>query len=157
MICRNDIMGIYFKDRVMLKIPWKLFKKSYILEYDNFVKNNFAYFDKGCCMHRKITFRSMDHSDAIEEDIHKKLDKLDKFFKHEQEPITMEVVVEAHRTKHYFIVEFKIQSKHYNMIARSEGADMYAMIDQAGHKIERDIAREKERLVDKEHHRPKMQ
>jgi ribosome-associated translation inhibitor RaiA len=34
-------------------------------------------------MHKKITFRSMDHSDAIEQHVLDKAEKLDKFFKRE--------------------------------------------------------------------------
>ena len=108
-------------------------------------------------MHRKITFRSMEHSNLIEQDINKKLDKLDKFFKHEEGPVNIETTVETHPVKHYCVVEIKIQSRQYNLVARAEGAVMRDVIDEVGHKIEKDIAREKERLVDNERHRPKMQ
>ena len=108
-------------------------------------------------MHRKITVRSMEHSDLIEQDINKKLDKIDKFFKHEQGPVNIEVIIETHPVKHYCIVEIKIESRQYNLVARAEGIVMRDVIDEVGHKIEKDIARAKEKLVDKKHHQPKMQ
>jgi len=58
--------------------------------------------------------------------------------------------------KNYFIVEFRIQSRLYNFIARTEGDDMYAMIDKAEHKMMQEISREKERLLDERDH-PKIQ
>ncbi|MGZ6250678.1 MAG: ribosome hibernation-promoting factor, HPF/YfiA family [Candidatus Chromulinivorax sp.] len=97
-------------------------------------------------MHKKITLRFMQHSDAIEQYIHKKISKLDKFFKREPQPIYIDIVLEAHREKHFFNVEIKIQSVHYHFVVTTQGADMYAMIDQAVDKAVKDIARKKEKL-----------
>ena len=105
-------------------------------------------------MQKKITFRSMDHSDAIERYAFEKIAKLDKFFKREPSPIVINIVLEAHRVHHYFIAELKVKSLHYDFVARAEGSDMYSMIDDTVHKMVKDISRKKEKLVHQSHHKP---
>ncbi|MBV8661108.1 MAG: ribosome-associated translation inhibitor RaiA [Candidatus Dependentiae bacterium] len=97
-------------------------------------------------MYKKITFRSMDHSDAIEKHVLDKAEKLDKFFKREPAPVDIEIILEAHREKHYFKAEVIVTSKNYHLVAHSEGSDMYAMIDDAMHKMIREIANKKEEM-----------
>ena len=88
----------------------------------------------------------MAHSDAIEKYIHTKIQKLDKFFKREPQPIYIDIVLEAHREKHFFDVELKINSTHYHIFIQTEGCDMYAMIDEAVHRAVKDIAKKKEKM-----------
>jgi ribosomal subunit interface protein len=95
-------------------------------------------------MHKKITFRSMDHSDAIEQHVLDKAEKLDKFFKREPLPIDIEIVLEAHHDKHFYKAAVIVKSKNYNLVAHAEGSDMYAMIDEAMHTMVREIAHKKE-------------
>ncbi|MBP6870206.1 ribosome-associated translation inhibitor RaiA [Candidatus Babeliales bacterium] len=97
-------------------------------------------------MHKRITFRSMARSEAIEKYIQKRIEKITKFFKREPQPIFMDVVLEPHREKHFFKVEFKVNTSHYNFIVQTEGLDMYMMIDNAISKMIKDITRRKERL-----------
>jgi ribosomal subunit interface protein len=97
-------------------------------------------------MHKRITFRSMDRSDAIEKYIYKNIAKLDKFLKREPLPINIEMVLEAHREKQYFNVEFKLNSTHYHIVVKTEGHDMYAMIDEAIYIMIKDITRKKEKM-----------
>lgn len=97
-------------------------------------------------MHKRIMFRSMSHSDAIEKYIYKKIEKIEKFFKREPRPVYVDVVLEPHREKHFFKVEFKVNSFHYHLLVQTEGLDMYAMIDDAVHKMIKDITRKKEKM-----------
>lgn len=97
-------------------------------------------------MHKRINFRSMARSEAVEKYINTKITKFEKFFKREPQPIYIDVILEPHREKHFFKVELKVNSVHYHFIAQTEGMDMYAMIDEATNKIIKDITRRKERL-----------
>ncbi len=97
-------------------------------------------------MHKRIMFRYMDHSDAIEKYIYKKIQRLDKFFKREPLPINIDMTLAAHREKHYFNVEFKVNSTHYHSVVKTEGHDMYAMIDDAVSIMIKDITRKKEKM-----------
>jgi len=103
-------------------------------------------------MQKKITFRSMAHSDAIEQYVTNKIQKISKFFKRDSSNVDMQVVLDAHREKHYFQVEFKIDSCNYHMFVKSQGSDMYAMIDEVISKISKDIARKKEKRAHGYHH-----
>lgn len=97
-------------------------------------------------MHKRITFRSMAHSHAIENYIHNKIIKIEKFFKREPQPIYIDIILEPHREKHFFKVEFKVNSYHYHVVVKTEGMDMYMMIDDAITRIIKEITRKKERL-----------
>lgn len=97
-------------------------------------------------MHKRIMFRFMDHSDAIEKYSHKRIEKIDKFFKREPGPIYIDMVLEAHREKDFFRVEFRVNSVHYHSVIQTEGFDMYAMIDEAVCKMVKDIIRKKDKL-----------
>ena len=88
----------------------------------------------------------MGHSDAIEKYIYKKIEKLDKFFKREPLPIYIDIVLEPHREKNFFKVDFRINSTHYHIAVQTEGIDMYAMIDDAVHKVIKDMTRKKEKM-----------
>ena len=97
-------------------------------------------------MHKKITLRSIDRSDALEQHILKKAEKLDKFFKREPLPVDIEIILESRRQRHHFQAEIVVKSKNYHLVAKSEGSEMYAMIDDAIHKIVREIAHKKEEM-----------
>ena len=99
-------------------------------------------------MNIKITFRSMDHSDAIERYVREKIEKLYKFFKRENsDSIFISFTLEGHRTHHYFIAELKVKSAQYDLIAKKEGPEMYVMIDNVVNIMDKEISREKEKHV----------
>lgn len=103
-------------------------------------------------MRRKITFRGMDYSDSIDKDIHEKVDKAEKFFKNDQGPIDFQAVVEANFVKNIFVVEFRLVSTTYNIIAQAEGHDIHRVVNEAGDTFMKELAREKEKLVEKQQH-----
>ena len=97
-------------------------------------------------MHKRIMFRSMDRSDAIEKYIYKNIQKLDKFFKREPLPVNIDIMLEPHREKDFFKVAFKINSIRYHIAVQVQGLDMYAVIDEAVHRIIKEITRKKEKM-----------
>ena len=97
-------------------------------------------------MHKRIMFRCMSHSDAIEKYISKKIEKLDKFFKRNVQPVFIDIVLEPHHQKHFYKIACKINSTQYHTSIHSQGMDMYMMIDEAVRKIIKDITRRKEQI-----------
>ncbi len=87
----------------------------------------------------------MEHCDAIEKYIHKRIEKLDKFFKREPLPVYIDLILQAHREHDFFKVELKVNSAHYHIMVQSEGFDMHAMIDEAVLRMIKDITKKKER------------
>jgi putative sigma-54 modulation protein len=99
-------------------------------------------------MQTKITFRAMDHSDAIERYAHEKIAKLHKFFKKEnQDSVFISMTVESHREHHYSIAELKIKTPQYDLIAKKQGPEMYSVIDYVASTMEKEIAQAKEKHV----------
>ncbi len=88
----------------------------------------------------------MAHSDAIESYIYSKIEKLKKFFKREPNPIYIDIVLEPHREKNFFKVEFKLHSFHYHIVIKTEGFDMYTIIDEAVYKMIKEIIRKKDKM-----------
>jgi|GEM_PF-1539625 len=103
-------------------------------------------------MNRKITFRAIEHSDDIEKEVHMHIDKMEKFFKPEQGPTNVEVVIESHRDKQFFIVEFRIQTPHYHIIATEEGENISSLINKATQKAIQEIIEEKGKFQTKRDH-----
>lgn len=112
----------------------------------NASKNNFIVVNEGYFMHKRIMFRCMAHSDAIEKYISNKLSKLDKFFKRNSSQASIDIVLESHCHKHWYKVACTINSQQYHKTIHRQGMDMYMMIDQAIHKIIKDITRKKEQV-----------
>lgn len=97
----------------------------------------------------KITFRSMKHSNAIENYAREKLAKLDKFFKRDNtEIVSYNLTLDAHRSHNFFISELHITSSNYNLIVKVEDSDMYQAIDKIIHKMNNELAKEKRKHVD---------
>ncbi len=103
-------------------------------------------------MNIRIAFRHMDHSDSIEAYVKKELEKMYKFLQHEDDLVTIDVVLDAARVHHHHHVEIRLNSKHYHLVASTEGADLYEQIVQAVKNMVHEIKKQKERNLDKRNH-----
>ena len=96
-------------------------------------------------MQLSITFRQMDPSDFLREYAREKVERVNKYLDHAGEA---HVVLSLERHLHQ--AEIQIQSGPWILRGREKSEDMYASIDLAMEKIERQLRRYKERL--KNHH-----
>ncbi len=82
-------------------------------------------------MHKRITFRNMDHSDAMEQYINQQFAKIERFLAEEPTPITIGMVLEASKTREHPHVELRIKTPNYSCVSNYEknGVDMYDAID----------------------------
>lgn len=103
-------------------------------------------------MNIRIAFRNMEHSTAIENYVKKELEKVTKYLKHEDDLVNIDVVLDAARTHHHHQVEFRLNSKHYHLIASHEGADLYQEIDQTVKIMVQEVKKHKEKALDKRNH-----
>ena len=101
-------------------------------------------------MHKRITFRGMDHSPVIEEHCNGQLVKLEKFIKNERDPIYLDLILEAERTHHHHRVELRIKTPRYDLISNYEGPDMYDVIDRVIDVMYHKIHEKKRELQDKD-------
>ena len=100
-------------------------------------------------MHKRITFRGMDHSPVIEEYCNGQLKKVEEFIKNERDPIYLDLVLEAERTHHHHRVELRIKTPHYDLISNYEGPDMYDVIDRVIDTMYNELHEKKRELQDK--------
>lgn len=103
-------------------------------------------------MNIRIVFRHMEHSVAIENHVKKELEKVTKFLQKEDDLVAIDIVLDAARVHHHHRVEFRLNSKHYHLIATEEGADLYEQIDHVVKTMVHEIKKQKEKNLDKRNH-----
>lgn len=118
---------------------------------------SFILFSERYSMQIKITFRAMDHSATIEKYVRAEVATFEQFFKREEGKPSVEVILQGHTKENHFTVEFVVKSSEYSASARVQGKDIYVTIHDATHNITQQIIKQKGKMLDKEHHRSKMQ
>lgn len=103
-------------------------------------------------MHKRVTFRGMEHSKVIEDHVYRYLAKIEHFLQNEPEPIYLEVTLDAQRTHHHHMAECILKTPHYDLFTKAEGHDMYVVISQVLDTMERDLAEKKRQLIDERKH-----
>lgn len=98
-------------------------------------------------MNIQITARNIDLTDAIRSYAEKKVSKLEKYFDHITEA---SVLLEVQKNVH--IVEILLSAKGVFMKGLEKSEDLYASIDLASDKIEKQLVKYKEKLKDKKIH-----
>lgn len=101
-------------------------------------------------MESKFTFRSMEPSQALETLALKKLHSLDKFLLR-YKPQFAEFIFEAHKHHKQFIFELRVQAGATHCVAKKEGDDMYALLDQVISAMSAELAKAKEKHLDAHH------
>lgn len=102
-------------------------------------------------MHKRITFRNMDHSDVMEEYIHQQLAKIETFLENEPSPIYIDFVLEACKVREHPRAEFRIKTAHYDLVSNYEhsGVDMYDVIDRVIDVMYKQLREAKKKGLDK--------
>lgn len=100
-------------------------------------------------MHKRIMFKNMDHSDAMQEYVLKKLEKVEKFLKRESDPIYIDVILEQSSKQAHPRVEIRVKTPHFEEIANHEheGVEIYEAIDKAIDVMYRLLRQHKEKEV----------
>lgn len=82
-------------------------------------------------MHKRITFRNMDHSDVMERYANEQLEKIVTFLDNERSPVYIDLVFEPTKIHEHHRVELRIKSPIYDLISNYEykGQGFYDVID----------------------------
>lgn len=99
-------------------------------------------------MHKRITFRGMEHTPILEEHINKQLAKFDRLLSHERTPIYIDFVLDSERAHHHHRAEVLIKTPNYDLFAHYECPDMYEAIDKTIDKMLLELHKAKEKRVD---------
>lgn len=101
-------------------------------------------------MNKRVTFRGMDHSPTVEQQVHTQLAKIEEFLSHERTPVSLDVVLEAHPTHAHNSVEMRVHAPDYEAIAQREGKDIYKLIGEVADCVYAELRKQKERRVDRD-------
>ena len=93
-------------------------------------------------MEVNVTFRNMDATDALRDHATKKADKLKKYI---ERPISLHIILNAEQHKNH-IAEIIFLSDRQRYTSSATCNDMYASIDEAIHKLEKQLRRHKEKV-----------
>ncbi|MGB8467591.1 MAG: HPF/RaiA family ribosome-associated protein [Candidatus Babeliales bacterium] len=100
-------------------------------------------------MDKQITFRSMDHSAAIENYINEHIQRIEQFLANEKEPIFIAIVLEPSKTHAHHRVEVRVKSPEYDKICDFEGPEFYKLIDKCLDTMLHNLREKKRELIDK--------
>ena len=100
-------------------------------------------------MKLKISFKHLDHTPALDERIHEKSEKLEKYF---EGNISVHWVCWVHDEKHW--AEVKVHGPKFDFFAKASADNMYKSLDLVIEKMERQIEKQKDILRNKMHSDP---
>lgn len=96
-----------------------------------------------------LVFRGMEHTDAIKDHVLKNVEKFKKYLGKEDPDATFVHVTLSGQINHdIYKVEIRVKSPHFNLIAERENHDMYPLIDEVVHIMERELKDAKEKMQD---------
>ncbi len=96
-----------------------------------------------------VTFRNMQHTPAIEEYVAKNVVKFEKYVgKYDPAATFVHVILDGHFKHHKYDAEVRVKTPAFNLVANREGADMYPLIDEVMHIMEKQLQNAKQELVD---------
>ncbi|MBM17973.1 MAG: ribosomal subunit interface protein [Epsilonproteobacteria bacterium] len=94
-------------------------------------------------------FRGMMHTQAIQDYINKNIEKFKKYFGKEDPDATFVHVTLLGKENHdIYRVEIRVKTPHFDLIAERENHDMYPLIDEVVHIMERELKDAKEKFLD---------
>ena len=101
-------------------------------------------------MHKRITFRNMDHSEVMEEYANKQLEKIEHFLENERTPIYIDLVFEPSKVHQHHRVELRVKSPRFDLISNYEhkGVDFYDVLDRVIDIMYRQLLDHKQKEVD---------
>lgn len=101
-------------------------------------------------MHKRITFRNMDHSKVMEEYANQQLAKVEDFLSHERSPVYIDMVFEPSKKREHHRIELRVKSPQYERISNYEyqGTDFYDVLDRVVDIMYEGLHEDKRRLVD---------
>ena len=100
-------------------------------------------------MHKRITFRHMDHSSPIEDHVNKRLQKIEQFLENEPTPICIDLVMEPSKTREHSRVELRIKTPNYDKVMHREfqGDKFYEVLDYVIDTMYKELLEEKRKLI----------
>jgi ribosomal subunit interface protein len=103
-------------------------------------------------MHKRITFRNMDHVASIENYANNRLNKVEDFLESESSPVFIDLVLEPSKVHEHHRVELRVKSPSYDLISNYEGPEFYKVLDHVVDVMMGELTKEKRKEVDSRKH-----
>jgi len=98
-------------------------------------------------MHKRITFKGIDHSSVMEDYANDQLAKIEEFLKNERTPVYIDLVFEPSKVHAHHKIELRVKSPNYDRISNYEGTDFYHTLDRVIDVMYHELHEEKKRRV----------
>ena len=102
----------------------------------------------GDIMNKKITFRDVPHSSAMENYALEQLARVDEFLTNERSPIVIDLIFSPSKIHAHNRVELLIKSPNYDLVTHFEGPDFYDAMDKTIDKMYRQLLEQKDRRME---------
>ena len=101
-------------------------------------------------MHKRITFKDMEHSAPMEQEANKLLEKVEKFLLEEdRSPIYIDLVLEPSHVHAHHKIELRVKSPNFERYSSYEGKDFYHTLDRVVDVMYRELHEDKRRMDEK--------
>ena len=101
-------------------------------------------------MHKRITFRGMDHSKVTEQYANQQLKKIESFLENERSPVYIDIIFEPSKLREHSRVELRVKSPNYDLISNYEfqGQEFYDVLDRVIDIMYHELHEAKKKLLD---------
>ena len=89
---------------------------------------------------KRIAFKGMEHSAAVENFINDKLEKVMKLIESERPPIFVDVVINTEHGNQISDAEIRINGPHFSLVAHDQEREMYAAIEKAADRMFKEVS-----------------
>jgi ribosomal subunit interface protein len=100
-------------------------------------------------MHKRITFKGIAHSPAVENYASDQLDKVLAFLSNERTPIYIDLMFKPSKLRAHHFVELRVKTPNYRLISNYEGTDFYSTVDRVIDVMYKELLEHKKKLQDK--------
>ncbi|MGE0010511.1 MAG: HPF/RaiA family ribosome-associated protein [Candidatus Babeliales bacterium] len=101
-------------------------------------------------MHKRITFRGMEHSAPMEDYVNQQLAKVEEFLSHERDPRFLDVVLDGTRIHNDNSVEVRVKTPNYDLVSNYKGPKIYDVIDRVIDVMYNELCEAKRKRIDEE-------
>lgn len=99
-------------------------------------------------MHKRITFRGMEHSRVMEDYANKQLERIEKFIKSERSPIYLDLILEPSKVHAHHRIELRVKTPRFDLVSNYEGPDFYEVLDRVIDVMYEDLHQKKKEWKD---------
>jgi len=100
-------------------------------------------------MHKRVTFKGIDHSEAVENYADDQLNKVIEFLSNERSPIYIDLMFKPSKLHAHHWVELRVKTPNYDIISNYEGKDFYNTVDRVIDVMYHELHEHKKKLQDK--------